>query len=81
MHIGKHELNKNEEEWCIKFAKDFLFQAHSKCVSDLNKKLSEEDVAGLLHFLWTRSPTVVSNDEAEDAEIEAAQAETDETYE
>jgi hypothetical protein len=78
MRIGSHDLNENEAEWCEKFSKDLLSQAYNTCVSSLNKKLSEDDVKGLLKYLWSRSPTQVSNDEAEAAEIADAEADDDE---
>lgn len=77
MRIGNQDLNPDEAEWCIKFSKDVLAQACNQCVSALNKKCSEEDVAGLLKYLWSH-PTQVSNDEAEAAEIADAEAEDDE---
>ncbi len=77
MHLGKQDLNQNEAEWIQNYAKDLLSQACHKVTSDLNKKCTEDDVKDLLHFIWSKSPTVVSNEEAEAEEIYAAEVDSD----
>ena len=77
MRIGNRELNKDESEWAVKNSKDILTQATNLFVSSLNLKASEKDIAGLLNYLW-HNPTDVSNEEAEAAEIYAAEVEADE---
>jgi hypothetical protein len=79
MRIGSNDLNENEAKWIENYSKDLLSQAHHRVREALNKKISEDDVRGLLKFLWSRTPTQISNDEAEAADI--AEAEADEDYE
>lgn len=88
MRIGNHELESGEAEWTRIRAKEILTEATKSISQSLNLQCSEEDVAGLLQFLWAKSPAQVSNDEAEAAEIESsikedevAEAEADETDE
>jgi len=63
MRLGNNNLNENEAQWCDKFAKNLLTQASIDCKTNLNKVCTEEDVRGLLGYLWSKSNTVISNDD------------------
>jgi len=70
MRLGIHDLNENEAEWCEKYSKDLLAEAQKKCQTALNKQCSDADVAGLLKFLWSRSPVHESPEEVEEISTE-----------
>lgn len=55
MRIGNHELNENEAEWCRTFADEISNFATKKAISSLNKKLDQDDVKGLLKYLWNNN--------------------------
>jgi len=48
MHIGKYDLNDNEEEWTKEWVKKTLAKCASDLTAALNKQIESDDVGKLL---------------------------------
>ena len=69
MKIGNNELSDSELKLCRIFAADILNQAKKQFISALNIKTKDEDVAVLLHEIWsTREIEIVKEPTHEDME-------------
>ena len=65
MRIGNHELNDDEAAWCRGLAEEISNYATKKAISSLNKKVSQEDVQGILKFIWGNKSQPVAEFETE----------------